>query len=76
MPEAFVLVSVDVGKEMYVANTMKDVEGVKEVSLVYGVYDLVIRVEAPTMQQIRRIVAHNIRRNPHVRSTVTMIVAD
>ncbi|MBM1154441.1 Lrp/AsnC ligand binding domain-containing protein [archaeon] len=76
MALAFVLVSVDVGKEAYVADVLRQIDGVKEVSVVYGIYDLVVRLEVESMHEVREIVVQQIRQNPYVRSTVTMLVAE
>jgi len=49
---------------------------VKEAYQVYGVYDIVARVEAETMDKLKEVVTWGIRRLPHVRSTLTMIVVE
>jgi DNA-binding Lrp family transcriptional regulator len=42
--------------------------------MVYGVYDIIIKVEAETTQAIKDTVFSKIRRIDNVRSTVTMMV--
>ena len=51
-------------------------EGVEEASAVYGVYDIVARVKADTMDKLKEIVTWRIRRLDKVRSTLTMIVVE
>ncbi len=46
------------------------------VAIVYGVYDLVAKVEAETMDKLKQVVAPNVRRLSKVRSTLTMIVTE
>jgi DNA-binding Lrp family transcriptional regulator len=41
---------------------------------VYGVYDIVAKVEAESMDKLKEIVSWNIRRLEKVRSTLTMLV--
>uniref|UniRef100_A0A7C4H4R2 Lrp/AsnC family transcriptional regulator n=1 Tax=Ignisphaera aggregans TaxID=334771 RepID=A0A7C4H4R2_9CREN len=74
MPRALVLVNTDVGAEEEVLADIKNIEGVKNASLVYGIYDLFIEIEADTIEKLKDIVTSKIRRIPKVRSTITMIV--
>jgi DNA-binding Lrp family transcriptional regulator len=76
MPTAFVLINTEIGSESDVLKEMKNVEGVEEASAVYGVYDIVARVKASTMDKLKEIVTWRIRRLDKVRSTLTMIVVE
>ncbi len=55
-------------------NKLKPLQEVKEARLVYGVYDIIVRVEAETMEELKNVVSWTIRRLDRVRSTMTMIV--
>lgn len=48
----------------------------KDVYVVYGVYDIVAKVEADTMEKVKETITWNIRRLDKVRSTLTMIVVE
>ena len=74
MPAAFVLMNTEIGSESDVLKDLKKVEGVEETSAVYGVYDIVARVKAETMDKLKEIVTWRIRRLDRVRSTLTMII--
>lgn len=74
MPIAFVLINAEIGSEEEVVNQLKKLPAVKEAYLVYGVYDIVAKVEAETMDKLKEIVSWNIRRLEKVRSTLTMLV--
>lgn len=76
MPTAFVLINTEIGSEADVLKELKKVEGVKEASAVYGVYDIVARVKANTMDKLKEIVTWRVRRLDKVRSTLTMIVVE
>ncbi|MFN3486930.1 MAG: Lrp/AsnC ligand binding domain-containing protein, partial [Planctomycetota bacterium] len=52
---------------------LRGLEGVDEAFAVYGVYDIVARVRAETMDKLKEIVTWRIRRLDKVRSTLTMI---
>ncbi len=74
MPAAFVMINAEIGSENEVLKELKNIEQVKEAYLVYGVYDLVAKVEAETMDKLKQVIAQNVRRLSKVRSTLTMIV--
>ena len=76
MPLAFVLINADLGAEDELIKELKRVEHVKEVFVVYGVYDMVAKVEADTMESLKETITWNIRRIGKVRSTLTMIVVE
>jgi DNA-binding Lrp family transcriptional regulator len=74
MPTAFVLVNTEIGSEGEVLTAIKKVEGIQEAYNVYGVYDIVAKIGADSMDKLKEIVTWNIRRLDKVRSTLTMIV--
>jgi len=76
MPTAFVLINTEIGSESDVLKDLRHVKGVEEASAVYGVYDIVARVRAETMDKLKEIVTWRIRRLDKVRSTLTMIVVE
>ena len=76
MPVAFVLINTEMGAENEVLNTLKKISDVKEAYVVYGVYDIVAKVEAETMDRLRDVITWNIRRLDKVRSTLTMMTAN
>jgi len=76
MPMAFVFMNIDTGGEQDVLNQLRTVPNVKEAHLVYGVYDLVARIEAETMDKLKEIVTWKVRRLDKVRSTLTTIVME
>lgn len=76
MPLAFVLVNADLGGEEELVKELKKIENVKEVFVVYGVYDLVAKIEADSMEKVKETITWKIRRLDKVRSTLTMIVVE
>jgi len=71
---AYILINVEIGAEGEALKSLKPVSEVKEAHLVYGVYDIIARVETETMQELKDAVSWKIRRLDKVRSTLTMIV--
>jgi len=76
MPKAIVLINTDIGAEEEVLNQLIAIGGVKEAYIVYGVYDIVAKVEAETTEKLKEIVTSKIRKIPKVRSTLTMIIVE
>ena len=67
------LLNAELGAEIEVLNGLKMIDEVKETPLIYGVYDIIARIEADTMDDLRKVIGWNIRRLTRVRSTITMI---
>ena len=74
MPFAYVLINVKLGSEAEAREGINKVEGMEEAHTVYGVYDIVVRIEAETLQQLKDTISTKIRTLENVRSTLTMIV--
>jgi len=76
MAIAFVLINADLGTERDILNELKKIKNVKEAYFVYGVYDIIAKVEADSMDKVKETVTWKIRRLANVRSTLTMIVIE
>jgi DNA-binding Lrp family transcriptional regulator len=64
------------GAEEQLVKELRGIENVKEVYVVYGVYDIVAKVESDTMEKVKETITWKIRRLDRVRSTLTMIVVE
>lgn len=76
MTIAFVLINAEIGDENEILQSLKKVSNVKEAYTVYGVYDVVAKIEAESMDKLKDVVTWHIRRLDKVRSTLTMIVME
>ena len=74
MTVAFVLINSELGFEEEIVSELNKIVGVREVYQVYGVYDIIVKIEGETMEKVKDIVTWKIRRLDRVRSTLTMIV--
>jgi DNA-binding Lrp family transcriptional regulator len=70
MPQAFVLINVESGAEEDIVRELKNIEGVVEAYFSYGVYDIIAKVKADSME------THKIRALSRVRSTLTLIMME
>lgn len=76
MPQAFVLINVESGAEEDVVSQLKKVEGVEEAYYSYGVYDIISKIKADSMEKLKDMVTRNIRTLNRVRSTLTLIMME
>lgn len=76
MPEAFVLINCELGLEKDILHSLSNLKGVEEVHLVYGVYDIIVKVKSEALEELKDIVINNIRKMNGIRSTSTLIVIE
>ena len=69
---SLVLVTCRTGKERHVQEQIKKIKGVREVHLLFGVYDISVKIECETPEELRDIVINHIRRIEGVRETKTL----
>lgn len=71
MPMAFILISTE-EFDLQLMNALRKIKGVEEAYPLYGVYDVIVRTKADTMDGIKEI--HNkIQKLEKIKQTLTMI---
>ena len=76
MPMAYVLINTEPKHMESVVATLEKLDAVVEVFPVYGVYDVVAKVRAETMEKLKVIVTWKVRSLDQVRSTITMLIME
>jgi DNA-binding Lrp family transcriptional regulator len=76
MPQAFVLINVESGAEEDLVKELKKIEGVEEAYYSYGVYDIIAKIKADSMEKLKEMVTHKVRILNRVRSTLTLIMME
>ncbi len=76
MPKALILMNAELGHETDVINELKKTPHVTEVYAVYGVYDVIVKVEAESMEKLREAIATRLRKISGIKSTLTMIIVE
>jgi DNA-binding Lrp family transcriptional regulator len=69
-----VLIKVVAGAEAKVFEALSKIEGVEEVNVVYGEYDIIAKVNARSMDDLRNIVVKQIRGVRGIVKTETAII--
>ncbi|MBI2041336.1 MAG: Lrp/AsnC ligand binding domain-containing protein [DPANN group archaeon] len=73
MVAAFILIVADSGYERKIADKLADAEGVEEVDVIYGDYDLVAKIHVSDISKLGDFVMDKIRTIKGVRRTSTLI---
>jgi DNA-binding Lrp family transcriptional regulator len=68
---AFVLINCEIGGEQEVLNSLRQIEEVKEAHMLFGVYDIIAKVESDDRKRIEEIIVWKIRKFDKVRQTIT-----
>ncbi|MEM2785221.1 MAG: Lrp/AsnC ligand binding domain-containing protein [Candidatus Nitrosotenuis sp.] len=81
MPTAFILLNSDLGSDQEIITKIKEIlsveKGLKyEVQGVYGIYDIVVKIESENADHLRSVITNKIRKIEKVQSTLTMMVID
>ena len=76
MPTAYVLINCELGSEDEIINELKSLPGVIEVDGSYGVYDIIVKISADTMDKLKETITWHIRRLEKIKSTLTLIVIE
>jgi DNA-binding Lrp family transcriptional regulator len=74
VPTAFVFITTEPASMPEVLEEIKTVDGVEEAEMVYGVYDVVAKINVETMDKLKGIIAYQIRRINKVLTTQTLLV--
>jgi len=74
VPPALVLLNTEIGSEADVLRELRKIANVEEALLVYGVYDIILRIESSSMDELKRTVTWKIRKMDYVTATQTMIL--
>ncbi|MHA1166213.1 MAG: Lrp/AsnC ligand binding domain-containing protein [Candidatus Hodarchaeales archaeon] len=78
MPLAFILLNSKIGTEHTVLDKIKSLEKnenieLHEVSVIYGVYDLIVKLSAKNMDELKEFITTKIRSLDEVSSSLTLI---
>lgn len=69
------MINCEMGAEGTIVEGVKSIGDVKEVSGVFGNYDVVVKLECSNIEEIRDIIAKKIRQISKVRCTTTLMCA-
>ena len=73
MATAYVLINCELGSEESIIQQLKNIETVKEVHGTFGAYDVLAKIESPTVETLRESITWKIRKIERIRSTLTLM---
>ena len=68
------MIQSEVGAEDRILYQIRQISSIKEAHIVYGVYDLIARLEANDMNTLKNEITEKIRKIDLIRGTLTMII--
>lgn len=74
MPAAYILLNTEIGAKDQVLRALREIDGVKEVHSLLGVYDILANISARTMDELKFIITERIEKIGKISSKLTMIV--
>ncbi len=72
MVVAFVLLTCESGKQRSIIEELERLDTVKEANGTMGAYDIIVKLESSTDEEIRNAITMQIRKIDNVRSTLTL----
>lgn len=76
MAQAYVVIYCESGMEEWVIRNLRKIEGVKEVAAVFGLYDIIVKVEGKDSAALEEIITRKIRKLQYIHTTMTLLVID
>jgi DNA-binding Lrp family transcriptional regulator len=73
---AYILIQTEVGKAAQVAQTIAEIEGVSKAEDVTGPYDVIVRAEAETVDELGRLVVARVQSVDGITRTLTCPVVN
>ncbi len=73
MPIAYVLLNCSLGSEEKVIEQLKQIESVKEVNGTFGTYDILAKLQASNIEELRNGLNSQIRNIDNVTGTLTLM---
>ncbi|MEU1287152.1 Lrp/AsnC ligand binding domain-containing protein [Kitasatospora sp. NPDC005856] len=71
MVQAYILIQTDVGKATAVARTISEIPGVLTAEDVTGPYDVIVKAEAATVDELGRMVVAKVQKVDGITRTLT-----
>jgi hypothetical protein len=73
---AYLLISTKIGLESTVLEALKKVEGIEEAHSLWGVYGIIARIKADTMDKLKFIIAKIVGGNEDIHDKLTLFIRE
>lgn len=72
---AYSLIKAEAGKDYRVFAMVKRRKEVKEVALAYGIFDLIVKIEVESPEELDAFIFNVLRKIPEVKETTTLVTS-
>jgi len=72
MEKAYILIGCELGSETELVTKLLEIDKVKDATVTYGDYDIVVEAETDTEAQMDNLITKKIRRLEKIRTTITL----
>ncbi|MBN1328650.1 MAG: Lrp/AsnC ligand binding domain-containing protein [Candidatus Heimdallarchaeota archaeon] len=76
MVKAYVLINVKGGTEFELYEELGKIPNLMEISLVWGLFDIILKIEADSANALDKLVTEEIRKFSNISSTMTMLIRE
>ncbi|MDE1861625.1 MAG: Lrp/AsnC family transcriptional regulator [Thaumarchaeota archaeon] len=73
METAYVMINCEMGSENNIVERIRPIGCVKEVSGVFGNYDVIVKIQSRHIDEIRKTIVEDIRKLERIRCTTTLM---
>ncbi|MGI0041046.1 MAG: Lrp/AsnC ligand binding domain-containing protein [Nitrosopumilaceae archaeon] len=72
MEKAYILIGCELGSETELVTKLLEIDRVKDATVTYGDYDIVVEAETDTEAQMDNLITKKIRKLDKIRTTITL----
>ncbi len=72
MEKAYILIGCELGSETELVTRLLEIDKVKDATVTYGDYDIVVEAETDTETQMDNLITKKIRKLDKIRTTITL----
>ncbi len=76
MVKAYVFINVKGGTEYELFEKLMEIPNLQEISLVWGLFDIILKVEASSANALDKLVGEEVRKYDNITSTMTMLIRE
>lgn len=73
---AYVMINCETGYEASVLEEMRRLPEIKEIRGTIGSYDIILKIESESTEQLRDLISLKIRRTPKILTTTTLLCTE
>jgi DNA-binding Lrp family transcriptional regulator len=73
---AYVMINCETSYETSVLEKIRELDGIKEIMGTFGNYDIIVKIETESTEQLRDLISIKIRRIPQILTTTTLVCTE